>query len=49
MGVELTRVPKHEMFTKDNMEIAQNIVRYIAKLENKDYTNEIEDIINTVN
>lgn len=41
MQVELTRVPKHEMFTKDNVEIAQNIVRYIAKQENKEYSEEI--------
>ena len=31
MGVDLTRIPKHEMFTKDNIEIANEIVKYIAQ------------------
>lgn len=45
MGIELTRIKKHEMFTRDNIEIASHIVKYIAKIENKELTPEIEEIV----
>lgn len=48
MGVELTRIPKHEMFTKDNIQIASEILKYISKIENRNFSSEIEDLINNV-
>lgn len=48
MGVELIRIPKHEMFTKDNIQIASEILKYISKIENRNFSPEIEDLINNV-